>query len=305
MTFRLSRRFRALAISILLLAVLLWVADFSAIDLSQVRPLYIVLCVALYIPMLCLRALNFQILASADNSGASFGPWAKLAARHQLVFLAAPSGSGDLAFPLIAKKSTGVDTATSTGIIVISRMRDICAILGLGLSGLIGADIVPTILAIPAAIAFIALIWVERVGQMLLYLAERFLNLKVNPDGWINTLAGVADASAKERLKRSGVTIAIWISAGAAAQAGFLAAGYPMSTYESWILIAGLNIAGALAVSVAGLGIAEVGAAGVLMLLGETATEAAAIAVIARPSLLISLVLAAFALEGGGRLLFR
>lgn len=84
--------------------------------------------------------------------------------------------------------------------------------------------------------------------------------------------------------------------------AGFRAAGHPLSLSEAWVMLAGLNIAGALALSVAGLGVAEAGAAGVLTLLGLPLAEAAGIALIARPILLLSNAAASALIEGIGRI---
>ena len=80
---------------------------------------------------------------------------------------------------------------------------------------------------------------------------------------------------------------------------GFAAAGHPLTVFEGWVVIAGLNVAGMLAVSVAGLGVAEAGAAGMLALLGMPLAEAAAVAVIARPLLLLSTVTASAVLDLG------
>lgn len=288
---------KAAVISVLLLAALFWFADFDALDFGQINLHYMAGCILLYVLMLNLRALGFGLLASEQGKQVPFRNWAKLVARHQLVFLIAPSGSGDLAFPHLAHKVTGIDTATATGIILRSRLRDICTILGLGVLGLVSAGIVHPLFTIFTILAFAAMIWVEQASRFVANIIKLILPKRFSASGWADRFHATSIVGFKQRARISVLTLVIWLCASAAIWAGFLAAGYGLSYDGAWIMIAGLNIAGALAVSIAGFGIAEAGATGVLMLIGETAANAAAIAIIARLGLLFSLVIASGLLE--------
>ena len=87
--------------------------------------------------MLVIRGALLRHL-SPDRDGTSPWNWIVLAGRHQFIFILSPSGSGDLAFPVLAKRIVGLDLAPATGLIAAVRLRDICAVLGLGCAGLAG-----------------------------------------------------------------------------------------------------------------------------------------------------------------------
>ncbi len=67
-------------------------------------------------------------------------------------------------------------------------------------------------------------------------------------------------------------------------------------------MLAGLNVAGALALSIAGFGVAEVGATGALVIFGLPVAQAAAVAIVARPLLLLSNTAASGLVEVANRL---
>lgn len=265
----------ALAVSAGLLALVLYVADISSVDLSKLRPTYLVLGLAAYLAALVLRAVLLRHLAGLENPP-GFKIWLSLAARHQLFFTLAPSGSGDLTFPVLANRMLGLDLGRGTALIAGTRLRDICAILGLGCFGLAAMGLLPVLTGTAAILCGAALYFFDVTGRLAARLLRRDPAVARAPGG----------------LASAGLTLLIWLSASAAIAAGFAAAGHPLTVNETLIMLAGLNIAGALAISIGGLGIAEAGAAGVLVFLGLPLAEAAAIAIIARPVLLLTNVTA-------------
>lgn len=296
---------KAAVISFLLLAVLFWLADLDTISFKQFDLRYLAGCVLLYFAMLNLRALGFRLLASHQGKQVGFRNWLQLVARHQLIFLIAPSGSGDLAFPHLARNITGIDIATATNIILRSRLRDICTILGLGICGLVSTGNVPSFFIFFAIIAFIAMVWIEPASILLFNGIKYFFPTLFAKNRWVDRFHTTSQIGFNQRAKISFLTLAIWLIASSAIWVGFLASGYQLNFDGAWVMIAGLNIAGALAISVAGFGVAEAGATGILMLLGETAGDAAAIAIVARLGLLLSIMIAAIGLEAFARLWLR
>jgi uncharacterized membrane protein YbhN (UPF0104 family) len=296
---------KAAAISALLLAVLFWFADLDTINFKQFDLRYLAGCVLLYFVMLILRAIGFGLIASQQGKQVGFRNWLKLAAQHQLIFLVAPSGSGDFVFPHLARKITNIDIAAATNIILRSRLRDICTILGLGICGLVSTGIIPTFFTFFAFIAFIIMVWIEpasiQISKALKHAFPKFFP----ENGWAYRFHSTSEIGFNQRAKISILTLAIWLIASTAIWVGFMAVGYQINFDGAWVMIAGLNIAGALAISVAGFGVAEAGATGVLILLGETASNAAAIAIVARLGLLLSILIAAIGLEAFTRLWLR
>ncbi|MEO0751512.1 MAG: lysylphosphatidylglycerol synthase domain-containing protein [Pseudomonadota bacterium] len=265
----------AIAVSGGLLVLVLYVADIGAIDLSQIQPAYLPLAVLAYLAVLVLRATLLRHLAQGATD-LRFRTWLALAARHQFVFTLAPSGSGDLAFPVLANRMVGVTLGQGTALIAGSRLRDICAILGLGFIGLSATGAAPILMVEAAVLCGFALYFSDVTGAFIAQLLRR----------------DVSDAPPPGRALAALLTCLIWLSASGAIAAAFAAAGHPLTHYETFVMLAGLNIAGALAVSIGGLGIAEAGAAGVLAFLGMPLAEAAAIALVARPILLLTNVAA-------------
>ncbi|WP_168222927.1 lysylphosphatidylglycerol synthase domain-containing protein [Oceanicola sp. D3] len=280
----------ALAVSAGLLALVLWVADVGAIDLSAIRPVLLLPAVAAYVAVLALRGAQLRLLA--PPTGAGHGRWVALAGRHQLVFILSPSGAGDLAFPLLAKRMVGLATVPGAALIAGARLRDICAVLGLGCAGLAGTGHVPLLAGAGAAVCCAALYF----SDVTVALAGRLLRRlrKVPPPE--------PAQFAPTRLLAALLTLLLWLTASGGIMAGFAAAGYPLGPFEAWVMLAGLNVAGALALSLAGLGVAEAGAAGVLVFLGMPMAEAAALAIVARPLLLLSNAAASGVIEAVTRL---
>ncbi|MDF3355738.1 hypothetical protein HKX17_17470 [Sulfitobacter sp. KE34] len=266
----------AIAISAVLLALVLWIADIEAIDLSITRPLLLLPAVAAYVTMLALRGAQLRLLAPPTSAG--YGHWVALAGRHQFVFILSPSGAGDLAFPLLAGRMVGLGVGSATALIAEARLRDICAVLGLGCAGLAGTGHLPMLAGAGAMFCFVALY----LSDVTVAFAERLLRRVRKTSPPEQRTAG------PNRFPAALLTLLVWLTASSGIMAGFAAAGDPLRPFETWIMLAGLNVAGALALSLAGLGVAEAGAAGVLVFLGMPLAEAAAVAIVARPLLLLS-----------------
>ncbi|MBU2888813.1 lysylphosphatidylglycerol synthase domain-containing protein [Celeribacter halophilus] len=279
----------AIAISLALLILMLWVADIGSIDLAVVRPFLLLPALTAYLVVLVLRGALYCQLAGSGESG--LRRWVKLAGRHQFVFILAPSGVGDLVFPLLAGRMVGLAVAPAVTLIAVARLRDVCAVLGLGCAGLAATGHMPLLCGAAAIACFAALYFIDITLSLAGRLIHRLRNL---PETDIATPANRAPAAA--------LTLALWLAASLGVAAGFAAAGRPLSLFEAWVMLAGLNVAGALALSLAGLGVAEAGAAGVLVFLGLPLTEAVANALVARPILLLCNVAASGLVEGFSRI---
>ncbi|MEL7280252.1 MAG: lysylphosphatidylglycerol synthase domain-containing protein [Pseudomonadota bacterium] len=276
---RSRRTVLAIGVSVGLLALVAYVADIGAIDLSHIRPGFLPLALAAYGGALILRAALLRHLANATNDS-RFTSWLSLAARHQFLFTLAPSGSGDLTFPVLANRIVGVTLGQGTALIAGTRLRDGCAILGLGSAGLAGVGLAAPLMWFIAISCGLALLFSDLTGRAVARLLRR-----------------TPSAAPSARWPAACLTLMIWLSASCAIAAGFAAAGHPLTIHETFIMLAGLNIVGALAISIGGLGIAEAGAAGVLVFLGLPLAEAAAIALMARPILLLCNLAASVLLE--------
>ena len=291
MTSKVVRYAQAGAISLILFAGVLWVAMQQDINLSDIRPGLLIPAVFAYSLVLVCRAAIFRLLSS---SGAQhpFQTWLSLAARHQLVFIISPSGAGDLAFPVLARRMVGLKTLTASRLIVEARLRDIFAVLALGCAGLAGTGHMPVLALAGMLLCFFALYWSEVSVRAVTALLRRFRRTRDIDTPLEKSTKQDVTVSFARRVCLTALTLSLWGSASGGVFSGFYAAGYPLSLMESWVMLAGLNVAGALALSLAGFGVTEAGAAGVLVFLGLPFSTAAAIAIIARPMLLLSNCLA-------------
>ena len=267
---RSKRTLLAIVVSVGLMVLVAYVADIGAIDLTQIRPGYLPLALIAYAGTLILRACLLRHLTT-EATDQRFTSWWSLAARHQFLFTLAPSGAGDLTFPVLANRMVGMPLTQGAALIAGTRLRDICAILGLGCVGLAGLGLAAPVMIMGAILCGLALLFSDLTGRAVARLLRRALS-----------------EAPSARWPAACLTAMIWLCASCAIAAGFAAAGHPLSIYQTFIMLAGLNIVGALAISIGGLGIAEAGAAGVLTFLGLPLAEAAAIALIARPILLVT-----------------
>ncbi len=285
MTSRAKSLVKALAVSAVVLAIVLWLADVDSIDVTRIRPLFILPTIGAYVCVLILRAVLWKQLTARD-ADYSFVQLLTLAGRHHIVFVTAPSGSGDLAFPVIAKRILGMPPATAIGLIAGTRVRDILTVLGLGCLGLALTGFYSVLSAAGAVICCLALYWSDFTMSVIaaaLRKLRHWWRPATSPDDTARAVLATP-----HRAVVAALTLLLWLVASCGIYFGFAAAGHAISMFQSWIMLAGLNVAGALAVSFAGFGVAEAGATGVLVFLGMPTSVAAAVAIIARPIILLS-----------------
>lgn len=266
------------AVSLALLVLVLWLAGFGNVDLSAIRPLYLVPTLTAYLLVLVLRGAIFRNLAR-HAAPKSLGWWVLLAARHQFVFIVSPSGTGDIAFPVLAERMVGLGKGAGTKVIAETRIRDIAVVLGLGCIGLALTGHAPVWVGLGAVLAAAGVIWSDASIQLFGALLSKLRPKRA-------AFAPRTKVSVPNRLIAALLSLTLWLVATGGIMGGFAAAGAPLSAAEALVMLAGLNVAGAFAMSVAGLGVAEVGAAGVLTFLGVPLSAAAGIALVARPILL-------------------
>jgi uncharacterized membrane protein YbhN (UPF0104 family) len=153
-----------------------------------------------------------------------------------------------------------------------------------------------------AAVSVIALCFMEELAASML----RFIRQLI-PSGriadFVTRCAAIPANANRERLTKLWLVIAIWTCSAFSVASAFAAVGRPLSPAETVLLLAALNASGAVAFTIGGIGVAEVGAAGMLILLGDSPETAAAVTLIARPLLLLSAVAASAMLVLFGRFL--
>lgn len=294
----LTRPQRTLAgavVGIGVLALLVWLADVKLADLGRVDPGWAALAMVSYASCLICRALALKAVAPPEWTTAT-ADWLKLTVRHQLIFVMAPSGSGDLAFPVLAKRYADLAAPEAVRMLALTRLRDVLVVCAIGAAGLLMYGVSPVLGGAVVALGAIAVLATERIAAMMFRAGARL---------WGETAIGrflraCTEAPAPEfggALLRSALIVLAWICVGASVYAAFSAVGRPLSLAEVCLVVAALNVVGALAISIGGLGVSEAGATGVLMMVGETVAGAAGIAVIARPLLLVLMVAAAVILD--------
>ncbi|WP_299191559.1 lysylphosphatidylglycerol synthase transmembrane domain-containing protein [uncultured Litoreibacter sp.] len=281
MTFSRNRILLGVVVAVILVAILAKFADLRWADFARVSPHYVALSVLFSMLTLALRALNYRVIAALPEPR-PLGAWIDLSLRHQFLFTAVPSGLGDIGFPVLAKRFVGTDIAKGAGIIGMARLRDLLVLPGLGCLGLaVGGHMTPLIGVLGAALIGGGLM-AEQLVAPLRALLRRFGLSGPNLSG---------PTAFQAQLHRTTLTLASWGAAGAALWCAYAAAGATFPVGDVFIMLAGLNLIGVLAISVGGLGVAEAGSTGVLAFLGYTLEKAAQLSLVARPILLVSVLL--------------
>jgi uncharacterized membrane protein YbhN (UPF0104 family) len=280
----------AASVSAALLAALFWTVDFRSIDLAQLRPSYVIVTVASYVCCVSLRAARLRALAPAPLRKRWFD-WLRLAARHQAVFMLAPSGIGDVSFPILATRYTPVAASDAVRMIAQFRLRDVVVLILVAAIGTVfmGPSFDYVLIAVP--VGLFVLYRVDDIAVLFLHLAARLLpNSRLSV--FLQNCVSADKTAAIDRGLRTALAIATWSSAAIALFFAFAAVGRELTVGETLLMLAVLNAVGAAAVSVAGFGIAETGVTGVLVAMGEAPSTAAATALMARPLLLVSMIAA-------------
>lgn len=285
----------ATAIGVVVLAALVKFSGLSFDSLHDLDCRLAILAVAASALTVSLRALGFWLHAPSDIK-APWHRWLALTARHQLLFILLPSGSGDLSFPALAKTMMGISPSQSTRMIGVLRLRDatvIAILLAIGLL-LVGGG---GRWAIPGALAaLIALYLVDDLASFALRLITRII-----PGSAVRTFLEnaipVSSPGAALRAARSFVTLLVWLSAAVSLMLAFMVAGRPLSPGEALMMLVTLNLIGAMALTVGNLGFAEAGAVGLLIGFGDKPEVAAATALVARPLMLLAMIAACLTLH--------
>jgi uncharacterized membrane protein YbhN (UPF0104 family) len=316
---RLTRVLVAAAVSALSLALLIGLVDRASLGaaVGKLSPSAIGLASALFLLSLALRGYWLRLLAPGGDARLPLAHWVRLAVAHQSAFMLLPSGAGDLGFPLLAGRITGVGFAAAVRMILCYRLQDllVLAMLGIAALALIGFDAgaSPVILGVPL-LAVPALVWssdLARLGafavaQLLrsatrVLHGERFGRVVAAADRMAGELTAATDAG--RRFKAALACTGAWAATCAYVWVLFAMVGVELSAAEVVVVVAGLNLAGALAsFSIAGIGVSEGGLAAVLVLLGFATQEALSTALVVRPIILLNALLVCGLAEGGFRL---
>lgn len=313
------RLLAAATISALSLALLIRLVDRASLDaaIRTLSPSSIGLASALFLLSIVIRGYWLRLLAPPGSARTGLTPWVRLAAAHQFAFMLLPSGAGDLGFPVLAGRLTGVGIAPALRMILCYRLQDlwVLAVLGSSALAIVGfaAEASPFLLGVPL-LAVPALVWssdLARLGVLvlarLLHLAARFLRgerfsrLVAAADRWSSELTAAMDAGLRFRAALACATA--WGATCAYVWVLFAMVGIVLSAVEVVAVVAGLNLAGALAsFSIAGIGVSEGGLAAVLVLLGFHTQDALSTALVVRPIILLNALLVCGLFEGGFRL---
>lgn len=284
----------AALVSVTLLAALLFVADFKFPELSHADPVWLAVMLCAHLSMIVARSLMLSNLA--PKTLRARWNWVRLAARHQLLFSILPAGVGDAGFPYLAKRTTSLPTAVALRMMAQFRLRDVIFVAIIGLAGMMFVGL-PFLYGLSALVVAVPLLWFAD------EIADRFLRLvgAIAPRSRI--LVSLREAvrqkapTARERLARTVLPMLAWSTSVAAVVAAFRAIGFQAGIGEALLLVAAVNIAGAIKISIAGLGVSEAGAAAALLAAGSTIEQAASVALVVRLLLLLSVIGASLVLE--------
>lgn len=278
-------------------------ADLNALADAWKRfdPILFALAAALFLANIAARGWRLRTLSAADPDE-SPARWLRLAALHQAVFTLLPSGTGDLGYPMLAARITGTDPARALRALFIYRLQDLMALIAVGSCGLLllGAPLAngPLIVALAALAAGAGLLAAPDLARFGLILLGQLLGATRFGHGAIDRWR--ASALAHVRLLTDGIPVGVrvrsavatlmsWCAATASLWTLFYMTRMPLGVGEIMLIMAGINLVGALATfTVAGLGVSEGGLAVLLVLLGHPAGEAAAIALTVRPLALVN-----------------
>lgn len=281
--------------SAVLLSIIIAFAHVRLPDFSNAEPAWLIAVLAAHLLMVTTRGIAFRaLMPRSARSGVL--KWVHLAARHQLVFSVFPGGIGDAGFPYFAKRIAGLDLHDAVRTIAQFRMRDLIFVALMGLSGLIliGQPSAYSLLLVALAVPVLwfsddITVGILRVG------------MKLMPhSGLVDFLRQATDherPSMSDRALRTILAMIIWSASVTAVMSAFRAIGTPIHLTEALVFIAAVNFAGALSLSIAGLGPSEAGAAAALVASGRSVQRASSLALVARPLLLLSVVSSSLILD--------
>lgn len=292
-----SRRklFLAAIVSVLCLGMLGMLANLKLPDFSRADPSWLLATFIAHILTVSGRGLSLRALVPRQQREGAL-KWVHLAARHQLIFSVFPAGAGDVGFPYSAKRIAGLELHIAVRTIAQFRLRDLMIV---GLMGLIGAILIgiPSRFTWAVVALGIPALWASddiAVGTLRVAAAiiphSRIIE-------FLRTAADHESPTISERITRTTLAIFVWSASICAVMAAFRAIGTPIQLAEALIFIAAVNLAGAISLSIAGLGVSEAGATAALVATGRSLQQASSLALVVRPLLLLSIVCASLALD--------
>lgn len=293
-------------------------ADLNALAMAwaQITLWPFALAAGLFFVNLAAQAWRLRTL-SADAGTGPLSAWLRLAAAHQAIFTLLPSGAGDLGYPLLAGRYVGMKIGPSLRVLLIYRLQDLTALLAFAAGGLLlnDRDLLEAPRAAVVALAAIGgLLVATDVARLATVVAGRviattgsvssrptFARLQRACSEAIEAFAAPLPLAA--RLASSASCLIAWSAVTASLWVLFAMVGIRLGLGEVMLVIGGLNLVGALAsFTVGGLGVSEGGLAMVLVSLGYPATEAATVALVVRPLVLINVLVVCALVEGCFRL---
>ena len=182
-------------VSISLLIFVFWMVDFDFSIFEKINPKTILLCALVYSVLFIIRSYILKLLSASATKEVKQRSWIGLVARHQAIFVIAPSGTGDFAFPFLAKRSIGLNLAAATSTILNVRIRDLAFLILLGLSGLVGIKILPNIFIFLILIGLVAIFWIDKFLAIFLKVFESLLLRFKSTQRLISTLQNAKQKS--------------------------------------------------------------------------------------------------------------
>jgi uncharacterized membrane protein YbhN (UPF0104 family) len=294
---RIDRRRGAAAAlaSATLLGAVFWVSGFAIPDVSRIAPAWAAATLAAYMVLTIGRATLLLALAPAGRR-AGFAAWVRLAARHQILFSLLPTGAGDVGFVPLAQRVAGIPPADAIRILAQYRLRDALVLGLLGVAGLAFSGLAPIFGIVVLMLGGAALWFADDIAGLLLGVVGAALP-GARAAAFLKSAVPAGRSTPRQRLERTGLAVGCWATSALALHLGFAAAGAPLGFDETLLMLVALNAAGAIAISVAGFGVAEAGVSGALIALGRAPADAAATALVVRPLLLLVIVGACVTLE--------
>lgn len=264
-------------------ALVIWV-DWSAVGgvLRHADLIMFAAAAASSMVLLALRAIRLhELMPPRDPGHQTPLRYLRTTLQHQAVFVLAPSGSGDLAFPPIARLQLRLPWRDAAAALVVARGLDfvmltaIALVAGAGIwKGNTAAWLTGGVLAVLLVPAF------RLAGRGGRWLARKLLVRRRGAR--ISATLGIAPT-----LTAMAATVASWCAACATIGLVVAALGRPPGVCGSALLLVAINFAGAFAVfTFAGIGFTELGIAGALLMLGYGKDEVIAVTLAARIALL-------------------
>jgi hypothetical protein len=278
----------ATLVSGVLMLALFWIAG---LDLDYAKAIdwrWALAAVPAYVALVVIRAASLRSLAP-DANKSSLACWVRLAGRHQALFSVAPAGVGDFGFPLLSSRYVRLRSADAVRIIAQYRLRDVVILGWAGIAAVLMQGVHPY-LGVAVFFAGVPLFLYTDDVAVLILSGLRRISGAGRVTAFLEEAIPPVRPALRERIGRSAWAMSAWVMACMAMYLVFWAVGAPLSVAGVLMVILALNVAGAVAISIAGFGVAEAGVAGALIALGMTVPEATTVALVARPLLLASML---------------